>query len=173
MKSQDVMIAALLAAYPGRAWTYPALAEAAGLSPSALFRSVERLRFAGLVVPNNFRVFEERLVAFIEHGVPYVFPVAPAKLARGVPTAHSAAPLNEHIGAGTAFVWPYAEGKVRGESIEPLAPSVPQAALRDATLYRILALIDAVRVGRPREKKLAMTLLNKELQNARVVSLAR
>ena len=43
--------------------------------------------------------------------------------------------------------------------ITPLYPKVPQAAREDAQLYELLALTDALRVGRPRERQLASDLL--------------
>lgn len=39
--------------------------------------------------------------------------------------------------------------------LEPLYKSVPQAALRDPILYQFLALVDAIRDGRARERKIA------------------
>jgi hypothetical protein len=41
--------------------------------------------------------------------------------------------------------------------------SAPRAAQRDADLYECLALIDAIRGGRARERKLAEELLQKKL----------
>ena len=38
---------------------------------------------------------------------------------------------------------------------EPLYKSVPQAALRDSKFYQLLALVDAIRDGRARERKVA------------------
>jgi hypothetical protein len=170
LKSQDVMVAALLAVHPQKGWNFQSLGEATGLSQSAAFRAVERLRASGLVVPDGFRVFDERFVNLLEHGVPYVFAGAPGKVARGIPTAHAAAPLNAHISAGSAVVWPDPKGTVRGESLTPLAPSAPQAALRDERLYHVLALVDALRIGRPREQKLAVQLLKETLTHARLVT---
>jgi len=172
MKSQDVLIACVLAVHQGRDWGFGPVAEASGLSQSAVFRAVQRLRAARLVVPDGFRVFDERLLLFLEHGVPYAFAVAPGKVVRGMPTAHSAAPLAEHISAANAVVWPFAQGSVRGESLTPLAPSAPLAAQKDPALYRVLALVDALRIGQPREQKLAARLLKEALGHARLVTTA-
>jgi hypothetical protein len=170
LKSQDVMVALLLAVHPRKAWSFPLLAEMSGMSASAAFRAVERLRLAKLVVPEAFRVYDDRLLSFLEHGVPHAFPALPGRLVRGVPTAHAAPPLSEHIAAENAVVWPYAKGGARGESLAPLAPSAPEVAQRDEALYRVLALVDALRIGRPREQKLAMRLLKEALAHARVVA---
>lgn len=57
------------------------------------------------------------------------------------------------------IVWPCPEAETRGESISPLYPNLVKAALKDAELYELLALADAMRVGRVREKEMAMRLL--------------
>ena len=50
---------------------------------------------------------------------------------------------------------------MRGLSLAPLYPSVPEAALRDERLYIILSLFDALRAGRARERNAAEELLEK------------
>lgn len=59
------------------------------------------------------------------------------------------------------LVWPDAQGTVRGEGLMPLHPCVPGAALRNAALYELLALFDALRAGRARERGMAATRLQK------------
>ncbi|MEG4446282.1 hypothetical protein QUB47_34895, partial [Microcoleus sp. AT9_B5] len=56
-------------------------------------------------------------------------------------------------------VWPDPQGVVRGQAIAPLYRSVPQAASNDPELYALLSLIDAIRVGRVREQRLAASEL--------------
>jgi hypothetical protein len=46
-----------------------------------------------------------------------------------------------------------------GVAIEPLYPQAPAAAQVDAQLYALPALTDALRLGRPRELKLARELV--------------
>ena len=65
---------------------------------------------------------------------------------RGIPTAHSASPLIDEIQSEENYVWPYAKGHMRGQSIQPLYGSVIQAVELDVQLYEYLALIDALRV---------------------------
>jgi len=64
---------------------------------------------------------------------------------------------------GEAPVWPYAQGEMRGYSIKPLHRQVPKAALEDPKLYELLALVDAVRGDRIRERALASEELTKRL----------
>ena len=81
-----------------------------------------------------------------------------------MPTAHSAPPLSKRILAnGEALVWPDPEGTLRGQSIRPLYATVPSAARNDQKLYELLALVDAIRVGKARERKLAEEELGKRL----------
>jgi hypothetical protein len=77
--------------------------------------------------------------------------------ARGVPTGYAAEPLKRWIVPGNEPppVWPSPEGKTRGYSLAPLYSTVPKAALRDHYLYEELALIDAIREGRSREREIA------------------
>ena len=63
-------------------------------------------------------------------------------------------------------VWPYPTGSQRGTSFEPLYKQAPKAALRDSGLYELLALVDALRDGRARERKLAEEMLVSRLRSS-------
>ena len=97
----------------------------------------------------------------------YVFPANRGELTRGVPTSYAAPPLKKFIVKGHDLppVWPDAEGKVRGMAFEPLYRTVPFAASRDRTLYELLTIVDALRDGRARERKLAEKELMHRLGN--------
>lgn len=86
-------------------------------------------------------------------------------MVRGVPTAVAAEPLKSRFleDKEPPPVWPYADGKVRGISLAPLYEGAPKAALRDRRFYEALALCDAIRSGRTRERNLAIELLGKEI----------
>ncbi len=83
-----------------------------------------------------------------------------------MPTAYAAPPLREMIqpSSDPPPVWPDPEGKVRGETFVPICKSVPFAARRDEELYQCLALVDAIRGGRARERKLGAQELRKALR---------
>jgi hypothetical protein len=53
------------------------------------------------------------------------------------------------------LVWPWHDGNTRSARLEPLYKRVPYAALRDPALYQLLALVDAIRDGRARERNMA------------------
>jgi hypothetical protein len=126
--------------------------------------AVGRSKYAGLLAPNGKAVMKMALLEFLQYGLRYVFPIKPGAVVRGVPTSHSAKPLSDEIQSSEAYVWPYGKGTVRGHSILPLYPSVPEAALKDEKLHELLALADALRVGRAREKELAVKELKKRLE---------
>lgn len=78
-------------------------------------------------------------------------------------TGAGAPPLQQTFGPEPAYVWPGAVGSQWGVAVEPLYPQAPAAAAQDAALYNLLALTDALRLGRPREVKLARQLLEQQL----------
>lgn len=163
MKPQDVLLLLRIIRLNDDTWTQLPMAEALGLSQSEVSEAVTRCKYAGLLDIKGKKVMRQALFDFIRYGIKYVFPQRPGSIVRGVPTAHSAPPLSEHIISNEAYVWPYAKGTVRGQSIQPLYSSVPSAALRDPALHELLALVDAVRVGRAREQTLALESLKNRI----------
>jgi hypothetical protein len=107
------------------------------------------------------------LKEFLVHGAKYAFPVHRGGLVRGVPTAHAAPPLDQHFleSSDPPPVWPAAEGAMRGTEFSPLYKNVPQAALRDPKLYELLALVDAIRDGRAREREIAVRELTARIDS--------
>jgi hypothetical protein len=112
------------------------------------------------VADNPVRPHPHNLAEFALYGAKYAFPCVQLPLAVGVPTSHSAPAFARVFAPGsTDFVWPHPNGTVRGVGVEPLHPSVPYAAMQDAKLYEMLALFDALRVGKARERGMALERL--------------
>jgi hypothetical protein len=112
------------------------------------------------VADNAVRPHAHNLAEFALHGAKYAFPAVKLPLVIGVPTSHSAPAFAGVFAPGsTDFVWPHPNGSVRGVGVEPLHPSVPFAAMQDAKLYEMLALFDALRVGKARERGMALERL--------------
>ncbi|QDL55999.1 hypothetical protein [Rhodoferax aquaticus] len=112
------------------------------------------------VADNAVRPHSHNLAEFALHGAKYAFPGVRLPLSVGVPTSHSAPAFAGVFAPGsTDFVWPHPNGSVRGVGVEPLHPSVPFAAMQDAKLYEMLALFDALRVGKARERGMALERL--------------
>ena len=160
LKPQDVVVLLKLVAIGSEPWTFQRLAVELSISQSEVHAGVRRAVAARLMsdaTTASGRPVREALIEFLVHGVKYAFPPERGALARGVPTAYAAPPLDKLIvgSSDPPPVWPYAEGSVRGLAFAPLYPSVPAAALKDARLYELLALVDAIRDGRARERNLA------------------
>ena len=160
LKPQDVVVLLKLVVLRKEEWTYQRLAVELSISQSEVHAAVRRAVAARLMSNPTIatgRPIYAALLEFLVHGVKYAFPPKRGALTRGMPTGYAAPPLNKVIVGSSEPppVWPFAEGTVRGEEFEPLYPSVPQAAARDSRLYELLALVDAVRDGRARERNLA------------------
>jgi hypothetical protein len=180
LRPQDVVVVLKLLASGFNPWTYVRLGEELAMSPSNAFTSVARadaarLLHAAATHPPNARRARallpepnrSNLKEFLIHGVKYAFPVERGGPTRGVPTAEAATPLSQHFPQDFPLppVWPYAEGTVRGLAFSPLYQNVPAAALRDPKLYELLALVDAIREGRAREREIAIAELTTRIDS--------
>jgi hypothetical protein len=161
MRPQDVVILLKISTSQEKDWFGKDLAKTLFISPSEVSESLYRSVFASLLDGNKRTLMRKSFLEFLEYGLKYVFPTEPGSVVRGMPTAHSSPPLNELIQSQETYVWPDALGKIRGQSIVPLYPGVVRAAKLDTKLYELLSLTDAIRIGKARERNLAM----KQLQN--------
>jgi hypothetical protein len=163
MRPQDVPILLKILSFETAKvdWQMRNIAQELDISPSEVSESLNRSSQADLIDGAKQHVNKLALHEFLIHGLRYVFPQSPGPLVRGTNTAHSAPPLNKMIRSSENYVWPDAVGDSKGQAIEPLYPSLVQAAKRDPFLYQSLALIDALRVGRVREQNLAKSELEK------------
>ena len=168
LKPQDLLVLLKAAARPGERLTYAALGKALSMSPSEVHASVQRAAVAGLAVVRGRGDWAPILPALLEfavHGARYAFPAVPGPVRRGVPTSFGVEPLASKLAAtvGDVPVWAWPSGTVKGPSLSPLYRTVPQAALADPALHQLLALLDALRIGRARERDLAKQALAQAL----------
>ncbi|HRB80147.1 MAG TPA: hypothetical protein PKY86_08070 [Niabella sp.] len=163
MRPHDIVILLKIASRGDRPWMMKDLSIELSISAGEVSESLHRSALAGLISQDKTRLMKLSIVDFLEHGLRYVYPQQPGAKVRGMPTAHAAPPLNGDILSDEPYVWPYGEGTVRGESIEPLHPKVPEACLKDPVFYEYMALCDALRVGKVREKNMAVQELKKRL----------
>jgi len=134
-----------------------------GISASEVTKSINRSTEAGLIAEDKKTVMRKVFYEFLLHGLSVVFPTKPSSMVRGMPTAHSAPPLNKEFESEEAFVWADPKGNIRGQQITPFHPNQVQAAKSDERLYEMLALVDALRVGKTREKEMAKEELQKRI----------
>lgn len=161
MRPQDIVILLKIISVKGNEWQLKDLARTLFISPSEVSESLNRSKWANLIDYNKRRVNRQNLFEFIEHGFQYVFPQHPGTMTNGIATAHTHPFMLHQFDSEELYVWPDGKGNIRGLSIEPLYPNQVKAAKEDSLLYKLLALIDVVRVGRTREKNVAINELRK------------
>lgn len=164
MKPQDLVILLKIISLKNQEWRVVDLALSLFLSQSEVSKALERLFNSGLIDESKRVPARSALYDLIVNAVKYIFPVKPGRISRGIPTSHSANPLSLKFVSESNYVWPYLEGKMKGESIEPLYKNLPKAVLNDQKLHELLALVDAIRVGKVREQDLARKELKKRFR---------
>jgi hypothetical protein len=167
-KSLDVVVWLKLLALGNMRKTFAQLSDELGMSASEIHGSVKRGEAAGLIDPQSRRPLRKPLEEYLVHGVRYAFPGKRGSITRGIPTSYAAPPLARHFHAVDDLppVWPDHEGSRRGYSLEPLFKPIGKAVKNDSKLYALLALVDAIRDGRARERKLAEEELRILIANA-------
>lgn len=171
LKSQDCIILLKHLANPDKAMPQRQLARELKISLSEVNAGLKRLLASGLMRQTREHGITANSAAakdFLIHGLKYVFPVQLGEYTIGMPTA-VAAPIFANkivLGSDPLPVWPDAFGDMRGVALEPLYPSLPKALREhpDQNLYDLLVLVDAIRIGRARERNLAIKMLQEILE---------
>ncbi|MBI3295883.1 MAG: MarR family transcriptional regulator [Deltaproteobacteria bacterium] len=167
IKPQDILVLLKIVAMAKLPWKQSEVADELGISRAEVCHALDRCAGVGLLDEEKRMPQKAALLEFIQYGLKYVFPAKPGPLCRGIPTSHSASPLSKKIVSdpGDSYVWPSPNGAMRGQEIEPLYPSVATVDFKKAPkLYEMLALVDAIRVGRVRERKIAVEELSKRFR---------
>jgi len=167
LKPVDVLILLKLVANGDQPWSYARLSGEIGVVPSQISNSLRRCERARLLERSDSpRPYRPHLTEFLIHGVKYCFPAATGSLTRGIPTSYAAPPLSSLLNPtdDPPPVWPYSHGEVRGIGLTPIHRAAPEAALKDGKLYQLLALVDAIRTGRARERELAARELTSRIE---------
>ncbi len=153
--------------YFKRLFSVRSLAEETGISKSQISLSLNRCYEIGLAKIDRKSLLPkantQALMEFIRYGIRYVFPVKAGEITRGIATSFAAPVLQGQLMTSGDLppVWPDASGNTKGVAIEPLHRGVGIAIKHDPELYAMLALTDAIRMGQPRERKLATEKLNR------------
>ena len=165
LKPQDIYILLKLVAMGESQWSYASVAGELFMSASEVHAGIKRAVAARLMSSDSVRPLKKSLEEFLIHGVKYAFPPDHGGLTRGVPTGYAASPLKDIITQPNEPppVWPDPEGNTRGYEFSPLYKTVPKAAAKDAKLYELLAIVDAIRDGRARERDIAIKELKVRL----------
>lgn len=168
LKPQDLVVAIKVALGGDRMPSYARLGQELCMSASEVHAAVRRCVASRLLTQSGEWVEANRasILEFLLHGAGYAFPLSEASVTRGLPTGAYAPALQTalHASSELPLVWPCEQGTVRGRSVTPLYPRVPEACLMDASLYAALAAVDALRGGAAREREVAKSELTRWLR---------
>jgi len=153
LKPQDILVLLKLLTLRKQSWSYAWLGVQLGMSPSQLHASVKRILKSQLAVTRGDTVVPNGCLFTLVFCKP-----EKGEITRGMPTAYAAPFLmkNFHASSDLPPVWPDKDGNVRGEAFSPIYKLAPRAAQMDDELYELLAIVDAIRGGKARERKLAI-----------------
>lgn len=167
IKGSDIYVLSGLLAHD-EAWSYRSLAERLCVPHPVIQRALERAKGAELYLVDRREVHLPHFEELALHALRFVAPARLGALTPGVPAAWAAKPMANAIrssGDELPPVWPYAHGRVRGQAIEPLHSAAPEAAEGWPELGEVLALLDSLRAGDARVRRVAGDLLTKMLRN--------
>lgn len=156
MRPQDIAILLKIVALNKNNWQLAELSSSLRISISEISESLNRSMIARLIDFSKKNINLQSFVEFLEFGVKYVFPQQPGSMARGIPTAHSHPFMKEKFLSELNYVWPDINGTEMGLIIEPFYPKQVEAVKEDQEFYKLLALVDVIRVGKVREVKYAI-----------------
>lgn len=149
-------------------WSLQSMASELGLSASQVHYAVSRCAQAKLIDKSGGQRPEVNVVnaeEFLIHAVKYICPPERGGVTRGYPTLWAASPLKQHFRSGDApVVWPDPDGVAKGDALEPIHKSALSAPKNDLELYEWLVLLDAIRDGNARERKLSVEILHKRMK---------
>lgn len=165
LESQDILVLLKIVAQGDANWIYSRLAKELCMKSSEIHAAMNRAYNAGLMMEKYETIMPDakRLEEFIIYGIKYAFAAVRGEECFGMPTSYAAKPLSDQGMHGKfAFdnthppVWPDKNSKIIGIAFSPLYATAPDAARLDANLYELLALVDAIRGGRTRERNFAI-----------------
>jgi hypothetical protein len=166
-KSLDVVVwLKLLLSAPGK--TFAQLSHELGMSASEIHSSVQRGAAAGIIDPLSRKPLGKALEEYLLSGVRYAFPAKRGPVTRGIATSYAAPALSRYFRPQDELppVWPDPKGSSKGYALEPLFKPISKAVQQDPNLYELLALVDAIRDGRAREREIAENRLRNLIAHA-------
>jgi hypothetical protein len=157
LRPSDIVVALQLAIDPSA--QFKTIAESTGISAGECHNAVRRLRLSQLLLADERRPSNDALHQFLVQGMAFAFPAVIGTGTVGVPTAHSSPAFRGILESSDHVVWAHADGSARGQSLIPLYSGAPMLPGLNARLYELLAVLDALRMGTTRVRKLAAEML--------------
>ena len=160
LQPQDLVLAIYIVTNDD-AWTFQSVSQVLGISPSQVHAAWKRLVAAKLADSEFKRVIKKNLLEFLCHGAKYCFPAQLEGQGVGMPTSHSHSRIRQLLvgGDGEIYIWPDAQGKSKGIVLLPVHKSALQLAKSNKNAYAILAAVDLLRTGKPREQEAAVSVI--------------
>ena len=144
------------------------IADSIGVSAGEVSKGGKRLLQARLLVERDGTLHAETgaLYEWLGFGIRYAYPQEIISYGRGMATSWNCPILkSEMIPPSPGVVWAVPGGKQEGAIISPIHASVTKVASVDSGLYQVLALVEAIRGGKPRELAIARDLLKRMLKD--------
>lgn len=151
------------------------------MSVSEVNAAFKRLTISGLLGPVYGEKSDSRIQLLpikasceecLVSAVKYFCPAEVGSYTTGIPTSYAAPVFARQIVIGNEPipVWPHGGGSQRGLALTPLYSSVPHSIIQypDPIFYDMLALIDAIRCGKAREREIAIKILRSTLNGDEV-----
>ena len=167
--SRDIYVLAGAVASQREAPSLRELAAELHVDHTLVHRALGRAAEAGLYSPASRSVILPAFEELVVHAARFIAPAPLGGLVAGVPAAWAAEPVSSRIreaGGDPPPVWPSAKGSVRGQTLEPLHPSAPEASAEHREVRELLAVIDSLRAGDLRVRQVATELLHDQLAAA-------
>lgn len=138
------------------------LAGSLDISASEVSKGARRLLASRLLVERDGAYHTEvyALTEWLSYGVRYAYPAEEKGYGRGMGTSWTCKIVESDIVPPVpGTVWAMPGGQQEGIIVAPIYKGVPLAASQDPLLYQALALVDAIRLGKPRELAIARASL--------------
>jgi hypothetical protein len=165
----DIYVLAGVISSEQESWTFRDLAATLCVDHTLVHRALKRVEKAHLYRESSRQVdlanFEELAI----HAARFIAPAPLGALTRGVPAAWAAEPISTIIHQAASEpppVWPSPMGTIRGQALEPLHPAAVQASQDVPELARLLSIIDSLRAGDVRVRKVAGAALADTLRGS-------
>lgn len=167
LKPQDLLVALDIALLNKERFTFAQMAQRLHIGVGTAHAALKSARAAQLVSASG-QAIRPNLIEFLIHGARYSFYPVRTGPTRGVPTGAAQSVLSEHLaGTRTPLVWPESSGRVRGDGLKPIYPTVPSIVTGHPQLHVILAALDLIRTGSARERTVAGAVIQEMISSVR------
>ncbi len=154
----DIYILAGVIANESEKWTLRELAGKLFVDHTLVHRALRRAEASDLYSSSKKMVHRPNFEELLVHGGRFLAPARPGALVPGVPAAWAAEPMRSLIHEASSdppLVWPSPESRIRGQSLRPLHPACVEAVATFPSLGELMSVIDSLRAGDLRVRRVA------------------